>query len=186
MNNLDSIILTRRQFIKASSIAPLVLTQNVVNTSDFWSLPRELWLVRRTRSGLEQVKSVYWANNDLHVDGYKSICTILRDLNAPPVQMDFVLLDILRGVQGWLTAYGIHKPIIINSGYRSTTTNAAIEGAARNSMHMYGKAADIWIDGVSTSFIAKLGLYLSGGGVGYYAAKNFVHVDSGKLRAWRG
>ena len=100
--------------------------------------------------------------------------------------MNLVLLDILCGVQGWFRAYGVDKPLVINSGYRTKHTNDNTEGSAKNSMHLYGAAADIWMPGVPVDSIAKLGLYLKGGGVGFYPSRNFVHVDSGRLRTWRG
>ena len=97
-----------------------------------------------------------------------------------------VLLDILRGMQGSFEAAGTSRPIILNSGYRSPQTNKKTEGAARNSQHLSGKAADIVIPDVPTDYLAKLALYLQGGGVGFYPSKGFVHVDSGNLRVWKG
>lgn len=177
----------RRSFLAKAAIVPFILPSNMSVASDFWNLPRELWLIRRNGERWEQTKTTYWSNGELIVDGYKSICLLLRDVQRnQAVQMDIVLFDILRGIQGWLLAAGIKKPIIINSGYRTFHTNGITEGASRNSMHLFGKAADIWIDGISTEYLARLGVYLSGGGVGYYATKGFVHVDTGRLRTWRG
>lgn len=177
----------RREFLQKTAILPLLLPSSTVLGTDFWNLPRELWLARKNKNGWEQVKTTYWADGALAIDGYREICTILRDIQQDQaVQMDIVLFDVLRGIQGWLEAANIKKPIIINSAYRTLHTNDRTEGAKRNSMHLYGKAADIWIDGISTEYLARLGVYLSGGGVGYYATKGFVHVDTGRLRIWRG
>ncbi|MGE8452685.1 MAG: YcbK family protein [Pseudomonadales bacterium] len=77
-------------------------------------------------------------------------------------------------------------PITVLSGYRHPYTNARTERAALNSLHMLGQAVDIRIPGVSASRIAQLGKYLSAGGVGYYPADGFTHLDCGKLRTWLG
>ena len=151
----------------------------------FWDLPRTLWL-HRAATG-EEIRETYFRDGRLQAPGYGQVCMLLRDVRTgQAVQMHAVLLDILRGVQGWLEAYGYLRPIVVNSGYRSAGTNAMTEGAALGSMHLRGRAADIRVPGVPTEYLARLGLYLSGGGVGFYPAKGFVHVDSGRLRAWRG
>lgn len=46
------------------------------------------------------------------------------------------------------------KPVIINSGFRSSKLNAAIRGS-KNSQHCFGEAADIEIIGVSNYDLAK-------------------------------
>jgi uncharacterized protein YcbK (DUF882 family) len=48
------------------------------------------------------------------------------------------------------------KPIKITSGYRSPAYNATVKGAAKNSQHMYGKAADIFIQGLTPAQMAVL------------------------------
>ena len=69
----------------------------------------------------------------------------------------------------------------INSAYRTATHNKK-EGGSPNSQHLYGKAADIWISGVSPLAIAQYAEYLqpTKGGIGVY--KSFCHVD---VRSWR-
>jgi uncharacterized protein YcbK (DUF882 family) len=185
---VDASFPNRRKFLKMAACLPAIsLFPTNSLASGFWDLPRELWLARKTPNGWEQIKSTYWSDGALNAPGYRSICTLLRDVSSnDAVQMDLVLFDILRGVQGWFLAAGINKPLIINSGYRTHRTNTRTEGSARNSMHLYGKAADFYMEGVSPEYLARLGVYLSGGGVGYYASKGFVHVDSGRLRVWRG
>lgn len=177
---------SRRNFLKGAAIIPaMALLPPMAQADDFWNLPRELWL-KRTQTG-EEVRAIYWADGRLVPEGYHQICRLMRDVKAGrAVQMGIVLLDVLRGIYGWFEAHGVHKPLMINSGYRTDHTNTMTEGAARNSMHTLGKAADIWIPGVPTSYLANLGVYLAGGGVGYYARKNMVHVDEGRFRYWAG
>ncbi|HEX8499937.1 MAG TPA: D-Ala-D-Ala carboxypeptidase family metallohydrolase [Pyrinomonadaceae bacterium] len=50
--------------------------------------------------------------------------------------------DLLRGLEN-IRARNGDAPLRINSGYRNPRHNAGITGAARQSQHMYGTAADI-------------------------------------------
>ncbi|MDN0082341.1 DUF882 domain-containing protein [Crenobacter sp. SG2305] len=129
----------------------------------------------------------YFADGQLQMDGYNRINHLLRDVRANQVvDIHPVLIDILCGMQGWFRAYGQDRIIMVNSGYRNPATNAATEGAAKNSFHMRGEAADVWIPDVPTDYLARLAMYLQAGGVGIYPNKNFVHVDRGNLRVWKG
>jgi len=66
-------------------------------------------------------------------------------------------------------------PIIINSGFRSVSHNAAVGGAS-NSQHMYGIAADIVISGKSVS--QAISYAQSSGFSGIIRYSTFTHVDS--------
>ncbi|MGI9374225.1 MAG: YcbK family protein [Hyphomicrobiales bacterium] len=73
---------------------------------------------------------------------------------------------------------------IVTSGYRTRKHNRMIRGA-RNSMHIQCKAADIQVQGVSKSRLAKYLRSLPGrGGVGTYCHTKSVHVDIGRKRDW--
>lgn len=181
----DQISLSKRRFLKIASAVLVAPTASAFGSDgDFWNQPREIWL-RRPQTG-EQVKAVYWFDGGINWDGYAQICHLLRDthLNSA-VQMDLVLLDVLRGTYGWLQAFGLNQPIDILSGYRHPTTNAR-EGGVKNSLHIAGKAADVRISGVATEKVSQFGLYLAGGGVGYYAGKHFTHLDTGRIRVFKG
>ena len=180
---------SRRIFLKNSlGLVAAIMSQAAplrALGNDFWSMPRYLWMRRKETN--EEIKICYFADGQIQWDGYIKACHILRDVKADKaVQMHPVLLDILCGTQGWYRAYGVDIPLIINSGYRTKHTNDNTEGAVKNSMHLYGAAADTWMPGVPAESIAKLGMYLSGGGVGFYPSRNFVHLDRGRLRTWRG
>ena len=75
------------------------------------------------------------------------------------------------------------KPVIINSAYRTAEYNKKAGGSS-NSLHLYGKAADIKIDGVSPYSIAKYCQSLGVKGIGLY--DTFVHVDTREAKYyWR-
>lgn len=73
---------------------------------------------------------------------------------------------------------------IVTSGYRSKRHNRRIRGA-RNSMHIYCKAADVQVKGVSKWRLAKYLRSIPGrGGVGTYCHTKSVHIDIAKKRDW--
>jgi uncharacterized protein YcbK (DUF882 family) len=76
----------------------------------------------------------------------------------------------------------------IVSGYRSPATNAMLHersgGVARHSLHLEGRAIDLRLRSVRTDHLRDAALALSRGGVGYYEASDFVHVDTGRVRRW--
>jgi uncharacterized protein YcbK (DUF882 family) len=75
-------------------------------------------------------------------------------------------------------------------GYRTRWSNeflrtrSAHTGVALHSLHMQAEAIDIRLPGVPTSDLRDAALRLRRGGVGYYSASNFVHVDVGRVRRW--
>lgn len=74
-----------------------------------------------------------------------------------------------------------NRPIIINSGYRCTIHNKKVNGAV-NSQHLYGRAADISVKGITIKILAiRANEVFVKGGVGYYSS--FVHVDVRGYRA---
>lgn len=70
-------------------------------------------------------------------------------------------------------------PVNILSAYRPYPYNSAISGAATNSFHIDGVAADIYVNELSTSELGKIANKMIGndGGVGIYYGDGFVHVD---------
>ena len=144
---------------------------------------RQIWIVRRQTG--EQVVARYYDGRRLVVPHYVEVCRLLRDVRASAVaQIDIELLDLFFLVQMWLVKWGIDRPIVVNSGYRSAWTNGRTEGAARDSMHMSGRAADISMPGVPPDYLGRLAAIFKVGGVGFYVVRGFVHVDTGNVRYW--
>ncbi|MEJ2037481.1 MAG: DUF882 domain-containing protein [Desulfosarcinaceae bacterium] len=77
--------------------------------------------------------------------------------------------------------------ITIISGYRRPEYNRALRRqgalAAKASLHQYGMAADIRMEGVASRRIWEYVKALGFGGAGYYHGKN-VHIDVGPARFW--
>jgi uncharacterized protein YcbK (DUF882 family) len=155
--------------------------------ADFWSHPRELWL--RRQGTKEDVRLVYWKDGQLLSEGYWRACAMLRDVHQNVMTtMDPTVLDVLRGIAGYYQAWRYNQPIVLTSGFRTLKTNNSLlsEGAAKNSMHLYGKAVDLYIPGIPQRDVGILGMHLQQGGVGFYPSKGFTHLDTGRLRAWVG
>lgn len=82
----------------------------------------------------------------------------------------------------------IGKPITIISGYRTEKHNKKV-GGVRNSYHLRGMAADIYVGGVNTLQLYRIieRLICEGkmrqGGIGYYPDRNFVHYDIRGIKA---
>jgi uncharacterized protein YcbK (DUF882 family) len=77
--------------------------------------------------------------------------------------------------------------ITIVSGYRSPQYNTELRNkgrlAAKASLHQYGMAADIKIQGTSSKRVWNTVKKLKYGGTGYYKGK-LVHIDVGPARFW--
>jgi uncharacterized protein YcbK (DUF882 family) len=57
-------------------------------------------------------------------------------------------------------------------------------GVASKSLHMQGMAIDINLADKKLTKIRDAAIGMQRGGVGYYAKSGFVHVDTGRVRAW--
>jgi len=135
----------------------------------------------------EKLTATYWAEGQYQIDGLKDIGWLLRDHRADEAAaMDPRLLDMLHTLQA---RTGIQdRPFHIISGYRSPQTNAKLRskssGVAKKSLHMQGKAIDIRVPRYDIAQLRKAALSMKAGGVGYYPKSNFLHVDTGRPRAW--
>lgn len=80
------------------------------------------------------------------------------------------------------------REISLISTYRSPLRNSIMRRqgrrVARQSLHMFGRAADIEVRGVPSPVVRNFAYSLKQGGVGYYGRRRFVHVDTGPIRTW--
>ncbi|MBI5242821.1 MAG: YcbK family protein [Elusimicrobia bacterium] len=143
----------------------------------------QLWLYNR---GLDESVWVSYggAVGPLSPAVKRQINHLLRSRDGAEADISPELLDLLARIHrqfNW-------APIQIVCGYRSPKYNAQLRrknrGAARDSYHMEGMAADIRVEGVSTKVLRAYARSLGAGGVGYYRKRRFVHVDVGPVRSW--
>src|SRR5579871_6089875 len=134
----------------------------------------------------EKLKTCYWSKGAYVPESLAEINYVLRDFRngeLKPINLD--LLDALQELSYRLET---REPFHLISGYRSAATNALLransEGVAKHSMHLEAKAADIRLPGCDLSHLHKAAVDLHRGGVGYYPASDFVHVDVGRIRYW--
>jgi uncharacterized protein YcbK (DUF882 family) len=160
---------------------------------DFWVKPRTLSLTR-PQSG-ERLSVLYWKDGEVIDSAYQELCHILRDVNGKAsIPIDPKLLETLWATQAFVARYGLKQPLEILSGYRTPASNQRlIESgvpAARQSLHMSGKAADIRIASLNEEVLGGLIKSFRKGGVGFYYRAGpkggWIHTDTGLNRTWKG
>jgi uncharacterized protein YcbK (DUF882 family) len=134
----------------------------------------------------ETLSTVYFQNGNYLAPSLEHVNQFLRDFRTNEVHsIDPALLDILFDLQARARHAG---PFEVISGYRSPQTNAALRSqssaVAEHSLHMEGRAIDVRLRGFPTAKLRDVAIALHRGGVGYYAASDFVHVDTGRVRVW--
>jgi uncharacterized protein YcbK (DUF882 family) len=163
-----------------------ILTLIFIFTSSLFALePDENYTLTVKRNGV-LFNVPFIENGEVNQKGYEKLCYIFADVkDRKAVLMDPNLFYILAKTQYYLYYnYNIRNAITVDSGYRTWRTNSNIEGAGKNSMHIQGKAVDVKIEGVSMLTLAKVLRHFGGKGIGVY--DKHVHLDTWKLRAWKG
>jgi uncharacterized protein YcbK (DUF882 family) len=127
---------------------------------------------------------VYRRGDSYDPEGLKQIERAFRSRDGKSHPIDLLLIELLDHLQEHFKA----ETIELISGYRSPKLNERLrkEGvpAGENSYHIEGKAADIHFDEITEEKIEEYARSLAVGGVGYYPAQDFVHVDTGEVRRW--
>lgn len=134
----------------------------------------------------EQLQTIYWCQGEYIPSALADIDYLLRDHRANELtDMDLNLLNLLYAIRQKLNTT---EPFHVISGYRSSQTNALLrrrsQGVAKHSLHMQGKAIDIRVPDYPSKRLWQIAIGLRGGGVGYYARSDFVHIDLGRVRSW--
>ena len=120
-------------------------------------------------------------------DGNKKLSTNFRVKEfactdgSDPIFIDSDLVSILQKIRNH---FG--KSVTITSAYRTPTKNKAC-GGQTYSQHLYGKAADIKVTGVTPKKVAAYAetLLKNKGGIGTY--KTFTHIDVRATKSrWNG
>lgn len=169
--------LNRRRFVAALAAVPAIAKARS-------SEPRVLNF-NHLHTG-EKLEVEYFNAGVYLPDALDAVNQLLRDFRTGDVApIDPSLLDLLHALR---QSTGAERPFQIISGYRSPLTNRALHerssGVATKSLHMSGQAIDIRVADVPLPRLRDAALSLRRGGVGFYPGSNFVHVDTGRVRAW--
>ncbi len=178
--------LSRRRFLGISVVgsAALASSSGAIALSYPSMAARELHLYNVHTE--ETLQAIYWRDGAYLTEGLAQISYHLRDFRTGGIKpIDPTLLNILLQLGNNIDASG---PINVISGYRTPATNAMLaarsEKVSPNSFHMRGQAIDIRLPGISTVGIRDVAMSMSKGGVGYYPESDFIHLDTGPIRAW--
>ncbi len=175
----------RRSFLKTSVVLASALSLPAMVRAAAAAPHERVLRLYNTHTG-ESIKSLFWAKGQFIPDALQDINKLLRDHRSNTIApMDPQLLLLLEQVSN---KFGSRDSLHIISGYRSPETNAKLAeasgGVAKHSMHLEGKAVDIRMPGHDLADLHNFAMSLKGGGVGYYAASQFVHMDTGRVRKW--
>ena len=160
---------------------------------EFWLKPRTLEVVRPASN--EKAKLLYWKDGEVIDSAYHELCHLLRDVNGKKTApIDPKLLETLWGTQAFVARYGIEQPLEILSGYRTAESNSRLREAgvpaARQSLHISGRAADIRVANLNAEVLGSLVRSFKQGGVGFYYRNGprggWIHADTGLQRVWKG
>ncbi len=189
MTTSNKLMFTRRGVLGAFAATAVSAAPTFSNAAGFLKGAgdiRKITMVAN-RTG-ERVSTVYWIEGEYIPEALKEISYFMRDWRINEVKnIDPRTIDIMAASHALLNT---SEPYQLLSGYRSPSTNALLRsrsrGVAKNSLHMQAKAADLRMGSRSVAQINKAATACHAGGVGRYNGSNFVHMDCGPVRTWRG
>ena len=181
--------ISRRKFIKAGLVtiaAGIVPCRTLAAVDGLLSEKRRICI--DNLHSKEHADIVFWESGSYVPSALEELNHIFRDhYNGAVKEMDTALFDLLFAIQQKLKT---SEPFQLISGYRSLKTNSRLrkhnKSVAKKSLHIYGKAADLRLPGKTIKELRRAAYELKAGGVGYYPDSNFVHIDVGNVRFWRG
>jgi uncharacterized protein YcbK (DUF882 family) len=175
----------RRAFLGVTTLSLLAVALGPRRAAAAARDPRRLRMLN-AHTG-ERLDIAYFERGGHLPEALAELDRFLRDFRTGEVHpIDPGVLDL-----AWSLARAVDRPlgmIEIISGYRSPETNAILRarsgGVAVHSLHLEGRAIDLRMPGVATERLRDAALLLARGGVGFYAASDFLHVDTGRVRRW--
>ena len=180
---------TRRRFLGlAAFVATPAFARSRRGTGDAPSVDASIRRIalHHTHTG-ERIDIAYAGPGGYDDAALRTLDRFLRDHYSGDVgRIDPRAIDQLASLHRVL---GASTPFEVISGYRSPVTNERLRttragGVARHSLHMEGRAIDVRLPGVALADLRDAALDMRSGGVGYYPAEQFVHVDTGPVRRW--
>jgi uncharacterized protein YcbK (DUF882 family) len=189
MTNDTATMISRRGLLGAFAATALIATPTYSNAFGFLRGAGDIRRIKMYsgRTG-ESIDTIYWVDGDYIKEALTEINHFMRDWRTgTATNMDARTIDIMAASHNLMN---ISEPYLLLSGYRSPKTNAMLRsksrGVAKNSLHMRGQAADLRLKSRSISEMTKAASACASGGVGTYSRSNFVHMDCGPVRSWRG
>lgn len=185
MNNVDK---HKRRWISLGGVAlGLSVLPNAVLA--MVSTPKPRILTFRNINTGDRLSGEFFPQKGFTSATLKQLDYLMRDKRTNQIRkMDPNLFHKFYHIQSALNLRNAEIEVIC--GYRSAATNAMrhrqSKGVASNSYHIQGKAIDFRIAGVPLAKVKTAAENLHNGGVGYYPTSNFIHVDTGPVRTWRG
>jgi uncharacterized protein YcbK (DUF882 family) len=140
------------------------------------------------RQGGEIINVVYRVGDTYIPEALDKLSSFLHDSHNDEVKdYDPRTFDVLHTILAKLNKSS--SMIQILSAYRTQETNDALRAsgttnAAEHSQHIEAKALDIRVEGIPAVNLRNAALSVGAGGVGYYPAGQFIHVDTGPVREW--
>jgi uncharacterized protein YcbK (DUF882 family) len=187
---MSAIHLTRRAFIRRvvalGAGAPLVMASRSARSTPAATRTLELEHLH-TR---ERIAIVFASGSTYVRSALGSLNRFLRDHYTGEItNIDHALFDQLFELRRTLGINaGVNAPFQVVSGYRSPATNAMLlqrgGKVALDSLHIQGRAIDIRLAGVTLTELRDAAKSMRLGGVGFYPASNFLHLDTGRIRSW--
>jgi len=180
-------MITRRRMLEAT--AALTGAAALWPQSLFGSPNPTARRVALTNLHTDERLEVEYFRDDVYVpEALAALAVLLRDFRSgeqhaiDPKLMDY-LVDVAEKI-------GVPPAFAVISGYRSPETNERLHerssGVSQHSLHMQGRAIDVRMSGVGSQDLAARAEDLQRGGVGFYRGSDFVHLDTGAFRTWRG
>ena len=147
---------------------------------------RRLKLYSR-RSG-ETLDTIYWIEGEYIKEALTEINYLMRDWRQNAIKpIDIRTIDLMAAAHNLMDTTEAYQLL---SGYRSPKTNNMLRnssrGVAKKSYHLKAQAADLRLGSRSVTQMARAAASCKAGGVGRYGGSNFVHMDCGPVRTWRG
>ena len=182
-------MLTRRRFaLQTVFAAGAVALSRQVRAADSMGAGAIRLSLYNTHTGESLAADICTADGQMDEQCLAQFDRLLRDHRNDAMHV------IDRGVYTQLlalpAALGVPASYEVISGYRSPETNEALRvaghGVAVKSLHLEGRAIDVRLLDVDCARLRDAALAAAQGGVGYYASSDFVHLDTGHVRAWAG
>lgn len=185
----DTTGFTRRGLLRAFAATAITAAPTFSNAAGFLRGAGDIRRLQMYSSKTgESVDTIYWIDGEYITDALAEINYLMRDWrNGQTKKIDTRTIDIMAASHNIMDC---DEPYLLLSGFRSSSTNAMLRrqsrNVAKNSLHIQGKAADLRLATRSVKQMASAAQSCRAGGVGRYYGSNFVHMDCGDVRSWRG